>query len=134
MLSVVSVLLFLIFEEMTEIQTVIEREIEERAAAKAAEMFAEMQAKSGVQVPQLPSDIAPNGQVVTPFLVGGVKYLTRKDAAALLGIDLPALWIWTEKRNVLKKHKVGSHVYYEYDEVASIIHGNGRKEVSYEGE
>lgn len=119
---------------MAEYQEVIEREIEERATAKAAKMFAEMQANGGVKVPQLPSDVAPNGQVVTPFLVGGVKYLTRKDAAALLDIDLPALWIWTEKRNVLKKHKVGSHVYYEYDEVASIIHGNGRKEVSYEGE
>ena len=110
----------------------MEREIEDRASARAAQMFAEMQANGGVKVPELPSDVAPNGQVVTPFLVGGVKYLTRKDAAALLGIDLPALWIWTEKRQVLKKHKVGSHVYYEYDEVASIIHGNGRKEVSYE--
>ena len=112
---------------MIDFQDVIEREIEDRAAAKAAQMFAEMQAKGGMQVPELPSDVAPNGQVVTPFLVGGVKYLTRKDAAALLGIDLPALWIWTDKRHVLKKHRVGSHVYYEYDEVANIIHG--RKEV-----
>lgn len=117
---------------MTKFLEQMEREIEDRAAAKAAQMFAEMQANGGVKVPQLPSDVAPNGQVVTPFLVGGVRYLTRKDAAALLGIDLPALWIWTEKRQVLKKHKVGSHVYYEYDEVASIIHGNGRKEVSHE--
>lgn len=119
---------------MAEYQEVIEREIEDRAAAKAAQMFAEMQANGGVKVPQLPSDVAPNGQVVTPFIVGGVKYLTRKDAATLLGIDLPALWIWTDRRKILKKHKVGSHVYYEYDEVASIIHGNGRKEVRYEGE
>lgn len=115
---------------MTEFQNVIEREIEDRAAAKAAQMFAEMRANEGAKLPELPSDVAPNGKVVTPFLVGGVKYLTRKDAAALLGIDLPALWIWTDRRKILKKHKVGSHVYYEYDEVADIIHG--RKEVSRE--
>lgn len=114
---------------MTEFQAVIEREIEERAAAKAAEMFAEMKAKGGIKTPELPSDVAPNGQVVTPFLVGGIKYLTRKDAAALLGIDLPALWVWTEKKKILSKHKVGSHVYYEYDDVAAIIHGS-RKEVA----
>lgn len=117
---------------MTKFLEQMEREIDDRAAAKAAQMLAEMQANGGVKVPELPSDVAPNGQVVTPFIVGGVKYLTRKDAATLLGIDLPALWIWTDKRHVLKKHKVGSHVYYEYDEVTSIIHG--RKEVSYEGE
>lgn len=114
---------------MTKFLEQMEREIDDRAAAKAAQMLAEMQANGGVKVPQLPSDVAPNGQVVTPFLVGGVKYLTRKDAAALLGIDLPALWIWTEKKKILSKHKVGSHVYYEYDDVAAIIHGS-RKEVA----
>lgn len=114
---------------MTDFQSVIEREIEDRAAAKAAQMFAEIQAKGSMNVPELPSDVAPNGKVVTPFLVGGIKYLTRKDAAALLGIDLPALWVWTEKKKILSKHKVGSHVYYQYDDIAAIIHGKGRKEV-----
>ena len=106
----------------------LEQEIEKRAAARAAQMFAEMvKNKRGALSPELPADVAPNGQIVRPFCINGEKFLTRKDAATLLGIDLPALWNWTEKKKIIEKHKVGSKVYYRYNDVVEIL--NGRKEV-----
>ena len=106
----------------------LEQEIEKRAAARAAQMFAEMvKNKRGALSPELPADVAPNGQIVRPFCINGEKFLTRKDAATLLGIDLPALWRWTEKKKIIEKHKVGNKVYYRYDDVIEIL--NGRKEV-----
>ena len=113
---------------MEKILEMISQEIEARAAARAAEMFAEMvKNKRGALSPELPADVAPNGQIVRPFCVNGEKFLTRKDAATLLGIDLPALWNWTEKKKIIEKHKVGSKVYYRYNDVVEIL--NGRKEV-----
>ena len=45
-----------------ELNEMLEREIEARARALAAEMVA-AQSK-----PQMPSDIAPNGEYVTPYV------------------------------------------------------------------
>ena len=105
----------------------LEQEIEKRAAARAAQMYAELVNKRGPLLPELPADVAPNGQIVRPFCINGEKFLTRKDAATLLGIDLPALWSWTEKKKIIEKHKVGNKVYYRYNDVVEIL--NGRKEV-----
>jgi len=49
--------------------------------------------------------VARDGTVIKPFLVGGVKYVTRKEAAALLGIQMPALWRWTKEGRIKKPKK-----------------------------
>ena len=97
----------------------IEEEIEKRAASRAAQMFAEWREKS--EKPKISEDVAKDGTIIKPFLVGGVKYVTRKEAAALLGIQAPALWRWT-KEGRISSRKLGRKVYYKYDEVAGLIH------------
>lgn len=122
------VLFIFLMNNLNDLLDFLEQEIEKRAAARAAQMFAEMvKNKRGALSPELPADVAPNGQIVRPFCINGEKFLTRKDAATLLGIDLPALWNWTEKKKIIEKHKVGSKVYYRYNDVVEIL--NGRKEV-----
>ena len=93
----------------------IEHEIEERAAAMAARMFEEWKARQGA--PSVPVDVTQEGRIVKPFLIGGVKLISRKDAASLLGVSLTVLWRWTEKQNLLQKRKIGQKVYFLYDEV-----------------
>lgn len=97
----------------------IEREIEERAASRAAQMFEEYKIRKGA--PEMPVDIAPNGQIIRPFLLGGIKYLNRKDAAALLGVSLTVLWRITEKDKLLQKKKLSQKVYFLYDDVVNLI-------------
>lgn len=92
----------------------IDEEIEKRAASRAAQMFAEYQKKS--EKPAISEDVARDGTVVKPFVIGGEKYITRKEAAALLGIKYPALWRWTSEGRI-KSRKLGRKVYYKYDEV-----------------
>lgn len=122
-----SYVLFILMNNLNDLLDFLEQEIEKRAAARAAQMYAELVNKRGALSSELPADVAPNGQIVRPFCVNGEKFLTRKDAATLLGIDLPALWNWTEKKKIIEKHKVGSKVYYRYNDVVEIL--NGRKEV-----
>lgn len=122
-----SYVLFILMNNLNDLLDFLEQEIEKRAAARAAQMYAELVNKRGTLLPELPADVAPNGQIVRPFCVNGERFLTRKDAATLLGIDLPALWSWTEKKKIIEKHKVGNKVYYRYDDVIEIL--NGRKEV-----
>ena len=104
---------------MQFILNLIEEEIEKRAASRAAQMFAEWREKS--EKPKISEDVAKDGTIIKPFLVGGVKYVTRKEAAALLGIQTPALWRWT-KEGRISSRKLGRKVYYRYDEVAGLIH------------
>ncbi len=53
-----------------------------------------------------------------------IKFLTRKEVAALLRISLPTLYTWT-KKEVLKSYNVEGRVYYDFDEVVkSIKHKN----------
>ena len=47
-----------------ELLNLIEREIESRARVLAEEMFA------AANKSQMPSDIAPNGESITPFMFG----------------------------------------------------------------
>ncbi|MBR4275377.1 MAG: helix-turn-helix domain-containing protein [Prevotella sp.] len=95
----------------------IEHEIEERAVAKAAQMFEEWKNRHGV--PSVPIDVAQDGRTIKPFLIGGVKFISRKDAASLLGVSLTVLWRWTEKQNLLQKRKIGQKVYFLYDDVVN---------------
>ena len=93
----------------------IENEIEERAAARATQMFEEWKTRNGA--PSVPVDVTQDGRIVKPFLIGGIKFISRKDAASLLGVSLTVLWRWTEKQNLLQKRKIGMKVYFLYDEV-----------------
>lgn len=99
----------------------IDQEIEKRAATRAAQMIAEYREKS--EKPEVSEDVARDGTVIKPFLVGGVKYVTRKEAAALLGIQMPALWRWT-KEGKIKNRKLGRLVYYRYDDVKNMLAGD----------
>lgn len=44
------------------------------------------------------------------------ELLTAKEAAALLKISLVTLWQW-EKAGRVKKHKIGSRVYFKHSEI-----------------
>lgn len=109
----------LFFMSNSDLIALIEREIEERAASRAAQMFEEYKVRQGA--PEMPVDIAPNGKIIRPFLLGGVKYLNRKDAAALLGISLTVLWRITDKDKLLQKKKLAQKVYFLYDDVVNLI-------------
>lgn len=99
----------------------IDQEIEKRAATRAAQMIAEYREKS--EKPEVSEDVARDGTVIKPFLVGGVKYVTRKEAAALLGIQMPALWRWTKEGKIANR-KLGRLVYYRYDDVKNMLEGD----------
>lgn len=101
----------------------IENEIERRAADRAAQMFHDYLEHHGKSVPELPIDIAPDGTIIRPFIISGIKYVNRKDAAALLGVQFPALWRWT-RDGIIKKRKLGRKVYYLYDEVKNLLAGD----------
>ncbi len=102
-------------QNSAEFLKLIDHEIKEQAVALATQMFEEWKARQGV--PSVPVDLTQEGRVVKPFLLGGVKLISRKDAASLLGVSLTVLWRWTEKKALLKKRKIGQKVYYYYDEV-----------------
>ena len=101
-----------------ELSEMIEREIESRARVLAAEMLA-AQAK-----PQMPSDIAPNGELITPYVFDGEKILTSQQVQALLGVQYPALW-QMNKDGRLKYRKAGSRILYNYEDVKNYMRGGG---------
>lgn len=92
----------------------IEAEIEKRAKEMAEKMLRDMHPQP------TPSDIAPNGEVITPFLVGGKKFLTCSQTEALTGVKYPALWRW-KKEGKLNYRKVGGRLLFLYDDVQRII-------------
>ena len=99
-----------------ELAEMMEREIE----ARARELAAEMVAASGK--PNVPSDIAPNGEVITPYVFDGEKILTSKQVEALLGVKYPALWVMN-RDGKLKYRKVGSRILYDYEDVKKVMKG-----------
>ncbi len=107
---------WLCFKMSTELLELMEREIESRARALAAEMVAAM------KKPQMPSDIAPNGEVITPFAFGGEKLLTCQQVQTLLGVKYPALWVMN-RDGKLKYRKVGSRILYDYEDVKKVMKG-----------
>ena len=94
----------------------LESEIESRARALAAQMVA------ANSKPTMPSDIAPNGELITPFLIGGKKYLSCQQVEALLGVKYPALWKW-KKDGKLTYRKVGGRLLFDYDDVQQVVKG-----------
>lgn len=102
-----------------ELINLLEREIESRARVLALQMINE---KSR---PQMPSDIAPNGELITPFLVGGEKYLSTQQVQTLLEVKYPALWKW-KKEGKLNYRKVGGRLLFLYDDVLEMIKGNSK--------
>lgn len=99
-----------------DILKMIESEIESRARVLAAQMVA------ASSKPTMPSDIAPNGELITPFLVGGKKFLSCQQVEALLGVKYPALWKW-KKDGKLTYRKVGGRLLFDYDDVQQIVKG-----------
>ena len=99
-----------------ELNELLDREIESRARALAAEMVAAM------KKPQVSSDIAPNGEVITPYIFDGEKLLTSQQVQALLGVKYPALWSLNSKGK-LKYRKVGARILYAYDDVKNFMKG-----------
>ena len=99
-----------------ELLDLIEREIESRARVLAEQMFA------AAKKSQMPSDIAPNGEFITPFMFGGKKYLSGKQVEALLGVKYPALWKW-KKDGKLSYHKAGGRLLFSYDDVQLMVKG-----------
>lgn len=100
----------------TELLELMEREIETRARVLAAEMLAAR------KKPQMPSDIAPNGELITPFTFGGEKLLTCQQVQTLLGVKYPALWVMN-KKGKLKFRKVGARILYDYEDVKKVMKG-----------
>lgn len=48
------------------------------------------------------------------------SYLTRKEVAGMLKIDLSSLHNWS-KKGILKPHQIGNRVYYKLSEVENAI-------------
>ena len=94
----------------------LEREIESRAREIAAQIVA-AQSK-----PQMPSDIAPNGEYVTPYVFDGEKLLTCQQVQALLGVKYPALW-QMRKDGRLSYRKVGARILFSYEDVKKHMKG-----------
>ncbi len=99
-----------------ELIEMLEREIEARARELAAEMLAAQ------KKPQVPSDIAPNGESVTPYIFDGEKLLTCKQVEALLGVQYPALWKM-RKRGALPYRKAGGRILFSYEDVKKMMKG-----------
>lgn len=100
----------------SELEKLIEREIEARARVLAEQMFA------AAKKSEVPSEIAPNGEFITPFLFGGKKYLSRQQVESLLGVKYPALWKW-KKDGKLSYHKAGGRLLFSYDDVHRLVNG-----------
>ena len=109
----------------SELIDLLEREIESRARELAAQMIA-AQSK-----PNVPLDIAPNGEVITPYVFAGEKLLSCQQVQALLGVKYAALWKMKEK-GVLNYRKVGARILYAYEDVKNFMKGGlidyGRKD------
>jgi excisionase family DNA binding protein len=100
----------------SELEKLIEREIEARARVLAEQMFA------AAKKSEVPSEIAPNGEFITPFLFGGKKYLSRQQVESLLGVKYPALWKW-KRDGKLSYHKAGGRLLFSYDDVHQLVNG-----------
>lgn len=48
------------------------------------------------------------------------KYITRKIASEMLGVSYMTLDYW-DKKNILKKRKIGSKVFYRLEEIEAIL-------------
>lgn len=106
-----------------DFNSIFSQAVEERANARVAEILAAERAKKK----EIPSDIAPNGEVVTPYLFDGEKYLSSKQACTLLGVKYPSLWRWN-KSGILKQLKMGGRVLYKYADVKNFLNGKSKEQ------
>ena len=106
-----------------DFNSIFSQAVEERANARVAEILAAERAKKK----EIPSDIAPNGEVVTPYLFHGEKYLSSKQACTLLGVKYPSLWRWN-KSGILKHLKMGGRVLYKYADVKNFLNGKSKEQ------
>ena len=105
-----------------DLNKLFEEAVEARAYALAKEMLeAELKRK-----PLPPSDIAPNGELITPYIFNGEKILTSKQVEALLGVKYPALWTMNREGR-LKYRKVGARILFNYEDVKAFINPNTRE-------
>lgn len=109
--------------ERFDFNSIFSQAVEERANARVAEILAAERAKKK----EIPSDIAPNGEVVTPYLFDGEKYLSSKQACTLLGVKYPSLWRWN-KSGILKHLKMGGRVLYKYADVKNFLNGKSKEQ------
>ena len=49
------------------------------------------------------------------------KFLTRKETAQLLQIDLSTLWSWSYKEKILEPRKAGRRIYYVRKDVEELL-------------
>ncbi len=69
------------------------------------------------------SDISSDGEAIPTVMCDGVRYLTRKDTAKLLGKSYPTLFRYN-RDGILKGIKLGPRsVYYRYDDVRAMMAG-----------
>lgn len=101
-----------------DFNSIFSQAVEERANARVAEILAAERAKKK----EIPSDIAPNGEIVTPYLFDGEKYLSSKQACTLLGVKYPSLWRWN-RSGILKHLKIGGRVLYRYADIKDFLNG-----------
>ncbi len=101
-----------------DIVSILEKEIETRAR-EMAEKIVEKKMRETLR-PPTPTDIAPNGDVITPFVVGGKRFLSCSQTEALTGVKYPALWRW-KKEGKLDYRKVGGRLLFLYEDVQRII-------------
>jgi len=109
--------------ERFDFNSIFSQAVEERANARVAEILAAERAKKK----EIPSDIAPNGEVVTPYLFDGEKFLSSKQACTLLGVKYPSLWRWN-KSGILKHIKTGGRVLYKYTDIKNFLNGKSENQ------
>jgi len=68
----------------------------------------------------LVTEIIRNEHNKQPEPIISDQLLTRKEAAALLGITLPTLWDWTRK-GTLPGYRISKRVYYKRPEIDAAL-------------
>lgn len=74
------------------------------------------------------TEVTCKGEVITPIIMGGERFLSRRDTAKMLDVGFPTLWRWNNE-GVLKSIKVGGRkVYYHYEDVLMLLRGEQKYE------
>ncbi len=109
-------------EIINKLLEIIEEDIQRQVNDRVSEIIKKYEA----ELPRVTGDVAKDGTIIKPYLIRGVKYITRKEAAAILDIQMPALWNWT-KNGKVSSIKLGRRVYYRYDEIVNFYSDNSEK-------
>jgi len=82
-----------------------------------------VESKVSTKVSDSVTDTSADGEAITTYLCNGVRYISRKDTAKLIGVDVSTLWLWNKKGILRSIKRGGRKVHYRYDDVISIING-----------